>query len=323
MGKILRIGDMHVKVDNLEESERLLQFILDEAIKNKVCRIEFMGDLLHNHAVIRMEVLDFWRRWFDKLSGYFSVLSLCGNHDQNPSKEMEQKMNALQFLDHFDSVNIISYTKVIGNTLYIPHMSSQEMFADTLKQFEHIPTKFLVSHQTYEGSQYESGTYAKDGFDVKLVERFEAVVNGHIHKQQRFANIFCIGTPRWDTSGDCDEKKGIWLFQDDGITADFISTETVCSPIVSAIWKEGDPEPTISDKPNVRTFLTLEGSAAWIVSASKKFAGIRIIPRPTDAKDRRENNASKLATLESYSNDFKFSPEVSAEEVISYIKGQV
>jgi hypothetical protein len=45
--RILRVGDPHVKVTNIEESERLVEFVAEKAIELKVDRIEILGDLFH------------------------------------------------------------------------------------------------------------------------------------------------------------------------------------------------------------------------------------------------------------------------------------
>ena len=66
--KILRVGDPHITVSNIEESKKLLDTILLIATDNKVNCIEFLGDLFDNHSVIRSEVLDFWDFYFKKLN---------------------------------------------------------------------------------------------------------------------------------------------------------------------------------------------------------------------------------------------------------------
>ena len=56
----LLLGDPHVKKSNLEESQKLMNFVIDVAVSRKVDSIEILGDLFHTHAVKRLEVEDFW-----------------------------------------------------------------------------------------------------------------------------------------------------------------------------------------------------------------------------------------------------------------------
>ena len=70
--KVLRVGDPHITVRNLDEALKLLAFIFEMARKYKVDRIEFLGDLMHTHAVIRVEVLDFWAKAFKQLGEEFA-----------------------------------------------------------------------------------------------------------------------------------------------------------------------------------------------------------------------------------------------------------
>lgn len=319
MDKILRVGDPHVKPDNIEESGRLLQFVLDAAQEYKVKRIEFMGDLMHTHAVMRMEVVDFWSRWTKRLAQEFDVLALVGNHDQPGDVEREGSINALECLEHIDRVTIVSAPKTIGSTLYVPHMSEEKRFCAAVKPYLEIPDiKTIVCHQTFDGSMYQNGFYAKDGFNLSTVSKFESVICGHIHKMQKFANVFYLGTPRWDNLSDANEKKGIWLFEENKDPI-FMSTASVCEPVVSIELFEGD---IIPDTFPCKTFLTLKGSSAWISSVSKEVKGkVRIIPKPTDSKHRVDRQA--LVTMLAYAEAFGFEPGVTAEEVISYLRGSV
>ena len=60
--KILRVGDPHVKPNNLKEfREALMRFALSEAIARKVDVLEILGDLFDTHSIVRLEVLEFWQ----------------------------------------------------------------------------------------------------------------------------------------------------------------------------------------------------------------------------------------------------------------------
>lgn len=318
--KIIRVGDPHVRPDNLEESERLMQFIYEAAKSPDIGGLEFLGDQMHTHAVLRMEVVEFWMKWAKKFGSIVSTKFLVGNHDQPGDYQRERTMHSMSCLEGISGVYVISTPWISDKTLYIPHMSKQEDFVAAIQwakgQGADLSKHFLVCHQTFNGSMYENGFYAKDGFDPSIVSDFRAVICGHIHKQQQFFNILYIGTPKWDSISDANEEKGIWIFED--LEASFCSTANVCTPIKSISLSEGDPIPEI---PEGRILVTLEGSQAWIASVSKDLKGkVRLIPKPTDSKIKTQEFSDKLSSIENYAKHHKFDPSVTAEDVLTYLK---
>lgn len=283
--KILRVGDPHITVRNLEEGDKLIDFIFKVATENKVDQIEFLGDLMHTHAVIRVEVLDFWKRSFNKLKT-FKVISLVGNHDQPGSKEKEQTMNSLKVLER-ENHCVVDQPMIANNIGYVPYMSDHAAFLKTAQDlYDNGATKILVAHQTFTGATYENGFYAEDGIDPALVPQ-EIIISGHIHKQQQIGKCFYPGTPKWDTMSDANENKGIWLFEhnlDSSIKSKrFISTAEVAIPIIKYILTEGSEEPDLDKK--ARNYVELVGSTAWIAQMKKKYKGIASIKaRPSDRK---------------------------------------
>src|SRR4051812_35415302 len=88
--KIIRVGDPHVKINNLEDSRKLMDFVLQKANELQPDRIELLGDLFHNHAVVRIEVLNFWDNVLTQLSNSFQTVVLVGNHDQTGDYASQQ-----------------------------------------------------------------------------------------------------------------------------------------------------------------------------------------------------------------------------------------
>jgi len=302
--KILRVGDPHVMVSNLKDSNALMDFVVKTARKEAVDQIEFLGDLFHTHAVKRIEVEHFWYHALSKCSeivGKNSVVVLVGNHDQPGSKEKEQEMNALNVFRGI--ANIISEPTIVKNNIgYIPYMSDKDAFLQaSAKLHEDGATKLLVAHQTFTGATYENGFYAEDGIEPDLIHQ-ENIISGHIHKQQNIGKCFYPGTPKWDTMSDANEDKGIWIFDHDGSGAVtnkvFISTKDIVTPIYKHTFEEGSEEPVLVD--NARNYLELVGKAAWITKMKKKYKGqAQIKARPTDRKSVKIERDG-LMTVQSY-----------------------
>lgn len=328
MIKILRVGDPHTMVSNLKDSNALLQFTLDTAIKEKVDAVEFLGDLFHTHAVLRVEIVHFWQKWFQKFEmENIDVRVIVGNHDQPGSREKEQEMNALDvFIDETgDSFRtIINEPMIIDGIAYIPYMSDKDEFVRAaMKLAEEGATTTLVCHQTFTGAVYENGQPAEDSVFPDIIPQTQ-IISGHIHKEQEFGKVFYQGTAKYDKLSDANEKKGIWLYthNDDRSvkTRNKISTEKIVSAIYKFVINEGEDVPPI--KKNSRTYLEFKGKSAWIKTMKKKYKGkARVKGVPTDRRIVF-SSGSEAYTLEEHVRD-NFDPieGVSKENILEFLRG--
>jgi len=268
--KILRVGDPHVKVTNIEESRRLVEFVSKKAIELKIDRIEILGDLFHTHAIIRLEVLDFWLWALELLNNICEVIVLIGNHDQ--SGDYSSNSSALDIFAKIknDNLKIINVAKLEGIFAYIPYMHNRDIFIENANSLAEKGAKVLICHQTFEGSKYENGFYAPDGVDPeKISQKYIHIISGHIHSRQEFGRIDYPGTARWDTAADANLPKGIGIYEHENetgkiINRQFLSTEEICCPIYKLSWHEGKSQPIIPT--GAKVFMELIGSSTWVAA---------------------------------------------------------
>ncbi len=314
--KVLRCGDPHVTVRNLDESERLRSFISDMADKYDVDYIEFLGDLQHTHAVIRVEVLHFWWKALNSFSSKIGIIALVGNHDQPGSKEKEQLMNSLQVLQN-DRIDIVNTPRIYNNIAYIPYMSDKAAFIQATKDlYDKGAQKLLVAHQNFTVPLYH------DIIDQNLVPQ-EAIITGHIHEQRQIGKVFQVGTPKWDTLTDANEEKGIWIYEHnvDGSvkSKEFLSTKHILTPITKIIMNEGDAEVELD--PNARNYLELVGSTAWINQMKKKYKGLaQLKATPSDRKRVNLNKDKVTSVLDFLDSSFKPILGVEKAEIKQYLQ---
>lgn len=290
--KILRVGDPHVRPSNIEESKFLMNFVCDKAIEHKVDRIEILGDLFHTHSVIRLESLLFWDLWLNHLSDVCEIVVLVGNHDMGG--DFNSTLNSLSVFQRIKRTNlkIVDHSRLEGIFGYMPYYHSKEKFIESANSLADRGAKVLVCHQTIQGSKYENGMYAPDGAELDLIsDKIIHIISGHIHSKQEFGRVIYPGTARWDTASDANLEKGIWVFNHDTtgkITSrEFLSTESVCSPILGFQWKEGEEQPTIPE--GSRSTIELIGTSDWISTVKSQIKGTcSIKTKITDSK-RLEN----------------------------------
>lgn len=275
------VGDPHAKVADLPEMEIFIDFLEREAIARGVTEIVLTGDLFDTHDIIRLRVIDFWDRAIRRLAAKFKVTILGGNHDAVGDNESEWKLSSLNFLKDIPHVRVITegFYKMDGFD-YIPYTHSEEKFKKAVEDLKwNTKNKVLVTHQAYEGGQYDNGMYIPDGFKLDTVAHYTQVLNGHIHTKSTFGNIYCVGSPRWQGKSDANQEKGVHIWEKGKLT--FVHNN-MTPKVVSIEVKEGEENLLLDVKD--KNYVTLVGSSKWIGSVSKLYKGIaRTIPKPTDS----------------------------------------
>ena len=316
--RILSLGDPHVQISNLEESERLLQFVLEQS--KSADRLVILGDTFHTHANVRVEVLEFWYKWLQILGESIETFVLIGNHDQIGN--YSSKSHALSvFNNQFENVNIISSPINFGVFGFIPYIHDQADFVKEANQLTEQGAKTLFVHQDLDGAQFENGFYCPNGVKQEDLNA-DLIIGGHIHKRSRFGKVILPGTARWLTSSDKNEPKGLWLavFDDQGkiVEEQFLDTSHVCTPIYAYQYKEGDNCPEIPE--GSRASVELIGSSTWVSQMKVKFKGLasissKITDRAKPANRKTGNNFEHFV-----SNVFEPVSGIKKERMVEFMK---
>jgi len=324
--KIIRVGDPHTKVSNLKDSQKLMDYVYALAKEHKVDRIEFMGDQFDTHAVIRIEVQDFWSENIKKFSELCRVLFLLGNHDMQGSKE-KSNMNAMGPFSEWTGLTnriwVADKDMILDGIGYISYKHTEEDFIDSAKKlYESGCTELIIAHQSFTGAQYENGFYDPYGIDPDKIPQ-KSIISGHIHKKQQVGKCFYVGTAKWDTISDANEEKGVHIFKhnEDGSVSsvEFFSTKEIVSPIYKFTVNEGDEEPTLV--PEARNYLELCGQAAWITKLKKKYKGLaQIKARPTDRRSAKTDKSNLQSVHDFLNNCFNPTNNVSKADIETYLR---
>lgn len=293
---------MHIQIKNIEEAEKLMYFINDKILELKPDKVEILGDLFHNHSVIRLEVLEFWDSWLDILSESCELVVLRGNHDMDGSYGSDS--HVLSIFRHLASkkrnLKIVHHPRLDGIYGYVSYTHSKDEFVSLANNLASQGAKVLICHQSFNTSMFENGTYDPEGIDPSLLN-FNLIISGHIHKHQicvvNGKTIIHPGTPFWQTASDANENKGIWLYNHDDITGAIISSELiptdgVVTKIVSLIWEEGKDMPIAPT--NAKTTIELVGSSSWVNDQKKILKGqYAIKTKITDKISKIERKTGK------------------------------
>lgn len=255
----LVVGDYHAEPSDLSDCRRLAGKIGSLARQLKV-PVLFTGDQYHTHAVIHAEVQLFWFEFYEYLKTEASgSISIVGNHDKPGSASSR----ACSMIAHTVQTEVIRAPTLHSNILFLPYYDDPEEF---LSACEKSPEANIVfCHQTFSGSKYENGFYAKDGINPDLVPQSQ-IISGHIHAPQKFGKVWYVGAPRWRTISDANTERHIYLvtiYPDGSYTQVPYDTGLVCRKIYSVEDTELKPALDTLD-PAHEWNVDIHGTGEWI-----------------------------------------------------------
>lgn len=316
----LYIGDPHGKPKTIPELELLMCFARDSIIKHQIDRLIILGDLMHTHAVLRLEVVDFWDKWLEIFSLICETIVIPGNHDQ--TGDYNSASHSLAVFKRMKHLKIFDTPTRAGAFGFIPYIHKEEEFVKLANNLCDEGAKTLIVHQTFDGGVFESGMYVPDGIKVDLIKA-DLIISGHLHTRHRFNKVIYPGTSYWQTDADVNQPKGLWLVNHDISTGsivseEFLDTSHIVKPILGFQWKEGEPKPEMPS--GARVTLELIGSSDWVSFEKNKLKGsISVKSRFTDTKKtiNRETGGNLTNFL---SEHFTFTPGVNKDLVLNYLK---
>lgn len=201
--KILFIGDPHLRINEFEQSVKLLRWIESVVTEHRPDVVCNLGDTFHNHAVLRSELMKEFSDHIDAVTRFSPYWYVLGNHDQYKPKD--NKYHALQsFKDRKDFI-IFDQPRTDLDAINITIVPYVQDFAD----FPLDTNKICITHNTFIGADY--GFRREDcGVDAARVSA-DVIISGHIHKRQTFGKVIYPGTPVAHNASEVDEVKGLLL----------------------------------------------------------------------------------------------------------------
>jgi DNA repair exonuclease SbcCD nuclease subunit len=276
--KYLKIGDLHIQDGNIDETDRIFDYIVSTVIpQKKIDAVILLGDAWHCHNIVKQTVCDCIKRNITKLlSTKVKVYYVVGNHDnENPRGGPVNSADLI--IGHMD-VTISGFTgyKRIGDSdVYIVGFRHQDMFVETCnKIYAENPNSIIIHHQTVDGSKYESGMPAIGGIPAANLPN-KMFIGGHVHTKQSFGKFIYLGSPRALTFSDVNQDKGVHVFDDETLTFEFISLNHITKSfysfdILETEYEEGQHNMTPTWKAGDDVKIHIHGSSDFY----KKFCEI-------------------------------------------------
>jgi predicted phosphodiesterase len=276
--KVLMVGDPHATIEELPDCERMVDRIIEVVKIEQPDTVLFLGDQHHNHAVVRVEIIDFWRRAYWRIRSEVQkynpaetpIVCLIGNHDRpGDSSSQAHAMQAYEDL----VFPVDQHVRVNGILLLSYHHDGN----DFIKSCNLYPEyKTVICHQTFDGSKYENGFYAKDGIALEQIPQ-QVVISGHIHSPQKFGKVWYPGAPRWRTSSDVNIDRDIWVVSfKDGLPVKATPYETrgYCRALHTVEDREGLPEPEFVVKAPFQVTVSIYGSREYVATKRARWEAL-------------------------------------------------
>ncbi len=289
--RVLFVGDVHAKVEDLEDCDLLRSHIFGTVQKHEPSWVVFLGDQYDTHALKNVQVERFWMYTFAQLrEAGPRIFALVGNHDRPGSAAI--KAHSMQV--HGEHVTVVDRPMAEGRFLFLPYYHDPKQLVDDAKLFP--KTSFLVCHAAFEGGHYDNGVPIKaDAFYGKDVVNPNdlpqgVVISGHIHAGAKFGKVWYPGSPRWQTMGDANRSRAIYVvdfFDDGGMRfVDEVSTNDILRRTWQFDYTPADEAPALFALvgPKDRVLVNIRGPVAFCEESKKLFQakGYRVKAFPTD-----------------------------------------
>ena len=225
MTRCLVIGDLHIRLDNLEDIHRLLGKLEETITIHSPHVIVLLGDVLHTHERIHTTCLQYAERMFTMCSSYAPTYVLVGNHDYISNSQFLTSHHWMTPFKQWPNITIVDrvvpFTHEGHTFIACPYVPEGRM-VEALSTIPDWKSAHLIfGHQTLDGVHMGA---IKTEHVEEWKSEYPFLCTGHIHDKQRVQpNLYYAGTPLQQAFGE-KRNKSIALFT---ITDGILSFEEI------------------------------------------------------------------------------------------------
>lgn len=235
MSKTALVADLHFGCRNgsmqfIEYQRRYFEeeffpYLADNNIKT----IFQFGDVFDKRSSIDFRSLYHAKKnFFNVLRDMdISVHMILGNHDLYHLDKLDINSPNL-LLSEYKNINIIDKPTTIETGIttidFIPWIAKSN-HDEIMKFIKSSKSDYCVGHFEIAGFEMYKGTKNEGGIDRKLFKKYKNVWSGHYHTRSQIGNIEYIGVPLEITWQDCDDPRGITVFDTNTLTTEFVKNK--------------------------------------------------------------------------------------------------
>lgn len=294
--KILAIGDIHIKLDNLLEIQYFTDHLLSLISLHSPDVLVLLGDILHTHERIHTNCLNQAADLFKKCSDLLPTYVLVGNHDYISNSQFLTSEHWMNPFKEWHNLFIVDRVISLHNIILCPYVPDGRLVEalDTLPDWRSASVVF--AHQTLDG--VKMGPSIVSGVETWR-EEYPLLCSGHIHDRQRpQPNLYYTGTPIPHAFGESNDKS-VALFNDKNfieIPLDICSKQIIYLTVSQAYTFQHKP------RPHHYLRLTVKGLCEEVRAFRKSevyksliAGGVKIVfDEPADPKQERNTTLKKV-----------------------------
>ena len=191
---LLAIGDPHVKIKQLADFYILFDEIVELIASRQVSHVIILGDILHNNTRIDLQCLYAATDFIMRIAELCPVAVLMGNHDMINNSQICDPTSAFHALTKVANVTVVTSPIVwCQHYLCVPYLPTG-LFKEHVQPLldSNLDIKLIFAHQEFRGSR--DGKFVSQVGDVWTKDDGPLVVSGHIHEDQKLANVYYTGS---------------------------------------------------------------------------------------------------------------------------------
>lgn len=204
--RVLTVGDIHVKTNNLDQIEKLQQIIIEKVNELKPEFVVFLGDVLDYHEKIITPCLNKACNLIKAVSSLCKLYVLVGNHDYISNTQFLSENHWMNALKQWNNVVIVDKVIVHGQYTFCPYVYPGRLIEALETNKEYLNSEILFCHQEFRGC--DMGVVVSESGDVyNTLVNFKYIISGHIHDSQWLSNkVFYVGAPLQHAFSESDKR---------------------------------------------------------------------------------------------------------------------
>lgn len=311
--KVLCIGDVHIKVNNILESEEMIKRLVILAKERNPDFIVCLGDVLDRHSMIHVQCLMMAEKMTQLLSEIAPFFLIIGNHDRPNNSNFLTDEHPFNAMKKWHNVYIVDKVMEYKNkdfrfimVPYVPPGRLDEALQSIPEPYKDVACYF-VHQEIYLAKMGAIISQCGDKWDLNN----SLLVSGHIHDYDNLQpNVIYTGTPIQHTYNENDKKTvSFFIFTN--------NTEWKQERIDLGMMKKVTFYITTKEVENYQVpkdkivKLVIKGDESEIKSIAKlekiqqlKREGVKVVFKATQSIDSVESIETKNSSKMSYKNRF-------------------
>jgi DNA repair exonuclease SbcCD nuclease subunit len=208
--RVLAIGDPHFKINNAQETEMMVERLIEIAKDTKPDLIVNLGDTLDRHESIHVCPLKRANKFMSRLRDIAPTILIIGNHDRPNNSTFLTDDHPFGGLKEWKNLTVVDDVKIQNingfKLLYIPYVPPgrlQEALNTVPESMDPAPD-IVFSHGEYKGAKM--GAVVSDTGDIWDINS-PYNISGHVHDHDQLQdNLLYVGTPIPHAFGDKENK---------------------------------------------------------------------------------------------------------------------